>query len=125
MQQSSYGKETGIRFIRLTLKQSHLYNNLMELPVLPHEHLGPIFMVLLRCLPLIQYIRNHWIAGDIFTVRMWLTPGRASGRKKTLLQKTLHDFVKRKVCHKVWQKSKSAEDKHALDGAKKEVYTAL
>ena len=29
--------------------------------------------------------------------------------------------AKRKVCHKAWQKSKSAEDKHALDVAKKEV----
>ena len=34
-------------------------------------------------------------------------------------------FAKRKVCHKAWQKSKSAEDKHALDVAKKEVYTAV
>ena len=32
---------------------------------------------------------------------------------------------KRKVCHKAWQKSKSAEDKHALDGAKNEVHTAV
>ena len=33
--------------------------------------------------------------------------------------------AKRKVCHKAWQKSKSAEDKHTLDVAKKEVYTAV
>ena len=33
--------------------------------------------------------------------------------------------VKRKVCHKACQKSKSADDKHALDVAKKEVYTAV
>ena len=33
--------------------------------------------------------------------------------------------AKRKVCHKVWQKSKSAEDKHTLDVAKKEVNTAV
>ena len=32
---------------------------------------------------------------------------------------------KRNVCHKAWQKSKSAEDKHALHVAKKEVYTAV
>ena len=32
---------------------------------------------------------------------------------------------KRKVCHKAWRKSKSAEDKHTLDVAKKEVYTAV
>ena len=31
----------------------------------------------------------------------------------------------RKVCHKAWQKSKSAEDKHTLDVARKEVYTAV
>ena len=33
--------------------------------------------------------------------------------------------AKRKVCHKSWRKSKSAEDKHSLDVAKKEVYTAV
>ena len=33
--------------------------------------------------------------------------------------------TKRKVCHKAWRKSKSAEDKHILDVAKKEVYTAV
>ena len=31
--------------------------------------------------------------------------------------------AKRKVCHKAWRKSKSSEDKHTLDVAKKEVYT--
>ena len=33
--------------------------------------------------------------------------------------------AKRKLCHKAWRKSKSAEDKHTLDVAKKEVYTAV
>ena len=33
--------------------------------------------------------------------------------------------VKRKVCHKAWRKSKLIEDKHILDVAKKEVYTAV
>ena len=33
--------------------------------------------------------------------------------------------AKRKVCHKAWRKSKSAEDKHTLEVAKKEVYTAV
>ena len=33
--------------------------------------------------------------------------------------------AKRKVCHKPWRKSKLAEDKHTLDVAKKEVYTAV
>ena len=33
--------------------------------------------------------------------------------------------AKRKVCHKVWRKSKSAEDKHTLDVSKEEVYTAV
>ena len=33
--------------------------------------------------------------------------------------------AKRKVCHKAWRKSKSAEDKHTLDVAKKEVYTVV
>ena len=30
-----------------------------------------------------------------------------------------------KVYHKAWLKSKSAEDKHTLDVAKKEVYTVV
>ena len=33
--------------------------------------------------------------------------------------------AKRKVCHKAWRESKSAEDKHTLDVAKKEVYTTV
>ena len=33
--------------------------------------------------------------------------------------------AKRKVCHKAWRKSTSAEDKHTLDVAKKEVYTTV
>ena len=33
--------------------------------------------------------------------------------------------AKRKVCHKAWRKSKSVGDKHTLDVAKKEVYTAV
>ena len=33
--------------------------------------------------------------------------------------------AKRKVCHKACRKSKSAKDKHTLDVAKKEVYTAV
>ena len=33
--------------------------------------------------------------------------------------------AKRKVCHKAWRKSKSAEDNTTLDVAKKEVYAAV
>ena len=33
--------------------------------------------------------------------------------------------AKRKVCHKAWRKSKSAEDKHTLDVAKNEVCAAV
>ena len=33
--------------------------------------------------------------------------------------------AKQIVCHKAWWKSKSAEDKHTLDVAKNEVYTAV
>ena len=33
--------------------------------------------------------------------------------------------AKRKVCHKAWRKSKSAEDKHTLDMVKKKVYTSV
>ena len=33
--------------------------------------------------------------------------------------------VKRKECHKACRKSKMAEDKHTLDVAKKEIYTAV
>ena len=34
-------------------------------------------------------------------------------------------ILRRKGCHKAWRKSKSAEDKHTLDMAKKEVYTVV
>ena len=34
-------------------------------------------------------------------------------------------IAKRKVCHNAWRNSKSAEDKHTLDVAKKEVYAAV
>ena len=34
-------------------------------------------------------------------------------------------IAKRYVCHKAWLKSKSAEDKHTLDVAKKEVDSAV
>ena len=54
---------------------------------------------------------------------MWLTPGRASGHKNVAPK--LIVVVKRKVCHKAGRKSKSAEYKHTLDVAKKEVYTAV
>ena len=33
--------------------------------------------------------------------------------------------AKQKVCHTAWRKSKSAEDKHHFNVAKKEVYTAV
>ena len=33
--------------------------------------------------------------------------------------------AKRQVCHKAWRKSKSAEDKHTLNVAKKKVYTTV
>ena len=33
--------------------------------------------------------------------------------------------ARQKVCHKAWWKSKSAEDKHALNVAKRKVYTAV
>ena len=33
--------------------------------------------------------------------------------------------AKQNVCQKAWRKSKSAEDKHTLDVAKKEVYTSV
>ena len=38
----------------------------------------------------------------------------------------MEDVVaKRKVCHKAWRKSKSAEYIHTLDVAKKKVYAAV
>ena len=36
-----------------------------------------------------------------------------------------HVVAKRKVCHKAWRKSKSAENKHTLDMARKGVYAAV
>ena len=34
-------------------------------------------------------------------------------------------FAKRNICHQVWRKFKSVEDKHTLDVPKKEVYAAV
>ena len=45
----------------------------MALQVLQHEHIEPVFEILSASsppmfAPFIQYIRNQWIAGDVFTV---------------------------------------------------------
>ena len=43
-----------------------------------------------------------------------------------MVERDVEEVVaKRKVCHKAWWKSKSAEEKHTLDVAKEEVYTAV
>ena len=34
-------------------------------------------------------------------------------------------IAKRKICHKAWRKSKSAEDKHTFDMVMKELYTTV
>ena len=55
-----------------------------------------------------------------------MTKGPPQHKKTWWWNRDVENVVaKRKVCHKAWQKSKSAEDKHALDVAKKEVYTAV
>ena len=46
----------------------------MALPVLPHEHIEPVFEILSASAPpmfapFIQYIRNQWILGAVFTIR--------------------------------------------------------
>ena len=51
-----------------------LVRMLMALPVLPHEHIEPVFEILSASAPLIfapflQYIKKQWISGDVFTVR--------------------------------------------------------
>ena len=46
--------------------------------------------------------------------------------KETWCNRNVEKVVtKRKVCHKTWRKSKSAEDKHTFDVAKDELYTAV
>ena len=72
-----------LRFIQgMGLQQSYqtdigtksLVRTLMALPVLPQEHIEPVFDILSASAPLIfapflQYIKNQWISGDVFTVR--------------------------------------------------------
>ena len=47
---------------------------IMALPVLPQEHIEPVFNIISASAPpvfapFIQYIRNQLISGDVFTVR--------------------------------------------------------
>ena len=56
------------------IRTTSLVRPLMALPFFPHEHIEPVFEIVsasvpLMFVPFIQYIRNQWIAGDVFTVR--------------------------------------------------------
>ena len=69
-------------------------------------------------------MKETWLKGSKQVCGMTKRPPRD---KETWWWNRYVDTVvaKRKVCHKVWRKSKSAEDKHTSDVAKKEVYTAV
>ena len=76
-------------------------------------------------------IRKKWL----LTKETWLkgskqvcgmTKGPSRHKENWWWNRDVEKVVaKRNVCHKAWRKSKSAEDKHTLDVAKMEVYTAV
>ena len=68
-------------------------------------------------------MKDTWLKDSKQVCGMTKGPPR---RKETWWwNKDVKELVaKRRVCHKAWRKSKSAEDKHTLDVAKKEVYAA-
>ena len=61
-------------FYFIDIGTKSLVRTLMTFPILPHEHIEPVFDILSASAPpmlapFIQYIRNQWISGDVFTVR--------------------------------------------------------
>ena len=67
-------------------------------------------------------MKETWLKGSKQVCRM--TKGPPRHKETWWWNRDVEKVVaKRKVCHKAWRKSKSAEDKHTLDVAKKEVYT--
>ena len=69
-------------------------------------------------------MKETWLKGSKQVYGM--TKGLSQHKKTWWRNKDMEEVVaKQKVCHKAWRKSKSAEDKHTLDVAKKEVYAAV
>ena len=69
-------------------------------------------------------LKENWLKGSKQVCKM--TKGPPQHKETWWWNRDVEKVVaKRKVCHKAWRKSKSAEDKHTLDVAKKEVYTAV
>ena len=78
----------------------------------------------LKMMKLLKLMNETWLKGSKQECGMTKGPPR---HKETWWWNSDVEKVvaKRKVCHKAWQNSKWAEDKHTLDVAKKEVYTAV
>ena len=69
-------------------------------------------------------MKKTWLKGSIQVCGM--TNGPPRHKDTWWWNRDVEKVVaKRKVCHKAWRKSKSAEDKYNLDVAKKKVYTAV
>ena len=65
-------------------------------------------------------VKETWLKGSKQVCGM--TKGPPRHKETWWSNRDVEKLVaKRKVCHKAWLKSKSAEDKHTLDVAKKEV----
>ena len=111
-------------------------------PVAPYRYLLPnlyLYVVDIAHPDLFACGSRIWISLDIArdcqTVVTWLegtkqvcgmTKGPPRHNKTWWWNRDVEEVVsKRKVCHKAWWKFKSAEDKHTLDVAKNEVYTAV
>ena len=69
-------------------------------------------------------MKETWLKGSKQVCGM--TKGPPRHKETWWLNRDVEKVVAtRNVCHKAWRKSKLAEDKHTLDVAKKEVYTAV
>ena len=69
-------------------------------------------------------MKETWLKGSKQVYGM--TKGPPRHKETWWWNRDVEEVVaKRKVCHKACRKSKSAEDNHTLDVAKKEVYIAV
>ena len=73
---------------------------------------------------ILMIISEYWLNGSKQVCGM--SKGTPQHKETWWWNRDVEEVVaKRKVYHKAWRKSKSAEDKHTLDVAKKEVYAAV
>ena len=69
-------------------------------------------------------MNETWLKGSKQVCGM--TKGPPRHKETWWRNRNLEELVaKRKVCHKAWRKYKSAEDKHTLDVANKEIYAVV